>query len=128
MSDLKFFLCHRCGNLVYKVINGGGSLVCCGEKMEELVAKTADSSTEKHVPLIDIDGKKVKITVGSTLHPMLEAHYIQWIALETTNGGCQMRELKPGQEPVANFVLAEGEKVVAAYEYCNVHGLWKAEV
>lgn len=41
--------------------------------------------------------------------------------------GYQKKTLLPGEKPVARFALAEGETVLSAYEYCNLHGLWKAE-
>lgn len=123
----KFFRCEHCGNIITKIIDGGVKVVCCGEEMIELEAHTADSSVEKHVPVIQIDGAKVNVTVGSTLHPMIDKHFIQWIYLETTHGG-QFYYLKAGEKPMASFCLAEGEKVIAAYEYCNIHGLWVANV
>ena len=99
---------------------------CCGEEMLELVPNTSDGAGEKHVPVIERDGQTVTVKVGSVAHPMLEAHYIQWIALETAQG-MQRKTLKPGDEPKAVFALAEGDEPVAAYEYCNLHGLWKAD-
>lgn len=91
---------------------------------EELIPNTTDAAGEKHVPVIAVDGDTVTVTVGSVEHPMLEAHYIQWIVLETENG-YQKRALTPAVKPQAVFKTTE--KVVAAYEYCNLHGLWKAE-
>ncbi len=99
---------------------------CCGEEMEKLVPNTSDGAGEKHVPVIAVTGNLVKVTVGSVEHPMLDAHYIEWIALETERG-MQRKRLMPGEKPEAVFALAEGEKAIAAYEYCNLHGLWKAE-
>ena len=93
---------------------------------EELIPNTTDAAGEKHVPVISVDGEDVNVTVGSVEHPSLPAHYIEFIVLETS-GGFQMHYLKPEMKPEANFKLASGEKVVAAYEYCNLHGLWKAE-
>ena len=122
---MKFFKCNHCGNIVSYVQDNGPKVICCGEEMVELVPKTADSAVEKHVPVVEVEGNLVKVTVGSTLHPMAEEHSIQWIALETEQGS-QIKYLKPGQEPVAVFSLTPGDKVVAAYEYCNLHGLWKA--
>ena len=80
----------------------------------------------KHVPVITVEGNKVHVVVGSVLHPMTEEHSIQFIALETKQG-VQRKALLPTDQPVADFVLAEGDEVVAAYEYCNLHGLWKVE-
>lgn len=93
---------------------------------EELVANTVDAAQEKHVPVITINGDEVKVEVGSVEHPSLDAHYIEFIVLQTS-GGVQMKWLKSGMKPEASFKLIEGDKPVAAYEYCNLHGLWKAE-
>ena len=98
---------------------------CCGEPMVELVPNTTDGAHEKHVPVIEKDGNKVTVKVGSVAHPMLAAHYIKFIILET-NKTVHLANLTPENEPCAEFVLAEGEEVVAAYEYCNLHGFWKA--
>ncbi len=57
---------------------------------------------------------------------MMDNHYITFVALETDKGA-SVRQLKPGEEPVAKFTIGSDEKVIAAYEYCNLHGLWKAE-
>jgi superoxide reductase len=92
--------------------------------MQELVPGTVDASLEKHIPVIEQNGQEVVVKVGSVTHPMEEVHYIEWIILET-NKGVHRRNLKPGEEPVASFVLAADEEVVAAYEYCNLHGFWK---
>lgn len=94
---------------------------------EELVANTVDAAQEKHVPVITISGDTVKVAVGSVEHPFLDAHYITFILLETTTG-IHTKWLKPGMKPEAEFKLVEGDKAVAAYEYCNLHGLWKASV
>ncbi len=93
---------------------------------EEIVPGTTDGALEKHVPAVTVDGDTVKVQVGEVIHPMMDAHYIQFIVLETEKG-YQKADLKPGEEPVATFKLA-GDKAVAAYEYCNLHGLWKAEI
>ncbi len=92
----------------------------------ELVANTVDAAQEKHVPVINISGDTVTIAVGSVEHPSLDAHYIEFIVL-VTESGMQMKWLKPGMKPEASFRLVEGDKPVAAYEYCNLHGLWMAK-
>lgn len=125
MKKTVFYLCETCGNIITKVVDSKVPVVCCGKPMTEMIPQTADATNEKHVPVIEINGNEVTVTVGSTLHPMTEAHYIAWIYLETTRGG-QFYYLNPEEQPVAKFRLAEGESVIAAYEYCNVHGLWKA--
>jgi superoxide reductase len=125
-SKGKFYVCKTCGNLVGLIQEGGGKLVCCGKEMEELVPNTVDAATEKHVPVIEVEGNKVTVKVGSVTHPMLPEHFIQWIYL-VTKQGAQRKCLAPGEEPVAVFALAEGDEVEAAYEFCNLHGLWKKE-
>lgn len=123
----KFYICKHCGNLIGKVIDGGVTPVCCGEPMEELTANTVDAAKEKHVPVVTVEGNKVTVEVGSVAHPMLEEHHIAFIYLQTKEGG-QRKSLAVGSEPKAVFALAEGDEAVAAYEYCNLHGLWKADI
>lgn len=127
MSGRKFYLCELCGNLVGMIQESGVKMVCCGKEMTLLKANTEDASTEKHVPVVSVVSNTVKVDVGSVLHPMEEKHYIQWIYLETKNGG-QMKRLKPGEEPKATFALSDGDEIVAVYEYCNLHGLWKTDL
>lgn len=123
-----FYRCKGCGNFVMFVDEKTRCTPkCCGEPMEELVANTVDAAVEKHVPQVAVDGNIVKVQVGSTIHPMLEAHYIQFICLETDKG-VQIKYLEPGEEPKAEFALAGGEKAIAVYEFCNLHGLWKKEL
>ena len=123
-----FYKCAHCGNFVtFLTEKAAATPMCCGVKMEEIVANTVDAAREKHVPEVAIEGNLVKVQVGSVIHPMLDAHYIQFIILETKKG-CQKVDLKPGQEPAASFLVSEGDAPVAVYEYCNLHGLWKAEI
>lgn len=123
--ELKFYICEHCGNIVAKVKDAGVPVVCCGQKMKEIVPGTTDASVEKHVPVWEVKDNKLYVTVGAAEHPMLPAHYIEWIAVQTTAGN-QRKALAPGQPPKAVFALLEGEQVVAVYAYCNLHGLWKA--
>lgn len=95
--------------------------------MKEIDACSVDAAKEKHIPVCERDGNHIKVTVGSIEHPMLQEHYIEWIAIETTNG-IQVKYLKPENPPKACFALTEGEEVIALYEHCNIHGLWKAEL
>ena len=92
--------------------------------MTEVIPNTTDAAKEKHVPVITREGQTVTVAVGDVAHPMLENHYIQWILLETKNGE-QRAELSPGEEPCAQFFVEEQDEVLAAYELCNLHGLWK---
>lgn len=121
---MKFYSCSDCG-VVFSVAAGAEACECAG--LVELTANTTDAAQEKHVPAVEKNGRSVLVKVGSVAHPMLEEHYIQWIALETS-AGVQIKYLKPGQEPCAAFELAGDEEPVAAYEYCNLHGLWKAVI
>ncbi len=122
---MKFYRCKHCGNIIAYVTDKGVPVVCCGEKMEEIIPGTTDAAVEKHVPVISLNGNTVTVSVGSVAHPMEEVHYIEWIALETENGN-QRVTLKPGEAPAAKFALLEGDKPIAAYAYCNKHGLWKS--
>lgn len=123
---MKVYLCEHCGNMIEKIKDKGVPVMCCGQPMTELVPGTTDGAAEKHVPAVTVDGNKVSVAVGSVEHPMLEEHYIEWIAVETVKG-IQRKALKPGEKPAAEFVLTDDDSVVAVYEYCNLHGLWKAE-
>lgn len=125
-KDVKFYRCKHCGNIITKIYDSGVSVVCCGDEMEEITANTVDASKEKHVPSVSVAGNIVKVEVGSVPHPMEEKHYIMWIYLHTKKGG-QIKYLTPGEEPIAMFAL-EDDSLVAVYEYCNIHGLWKTEI
>ena len=123
---MKFYKCEICGNIIEFRNESGVTVMCCGQDMEEIIPGTSDGAAEKHVPVLTVDGPKVTVTVGSVLHPSLDTHYIEWIALETKKGA-QRVDLAPGDVPAAEFLLTEGDEVIAAYEYCNLHSLWKAE-
>jgi len=123
----KFFICKKCKKIIEVLNNASIPTICCGENMSELIANTVDASGEKHLPVVSVDGNIVTVTVGSVAHPMLPEHYITWVALETSEGILR-KQLSPATEPVAKFALTEGEKAIAAYEYCNLHGLWKTEI
>ena len=122
---MRFFICEHCGNIVEMVKDNGVPEMCCGQKMTELIPGTSDGAVEKHVPVVTVDGNKVSVMVGEVEHPMVDAHYIEWIAIETSKG-VQRKMLKPEQAPKAEFMLTDGESVEAVYAYCNLHGLWKA--
>ena len=122
---MKFYRCKKCGKIISIVEETKVPSMCCGEDMEELVPGTVDAATEKHVPVCEVEGNIVTVKVGSVEHPMLDEHYIQWIAIKTKNGN-QRKVLKPGEAPVAKFAIIEGDEVQEVYEYCNLHGLWKA--
>ena len=123
--EQKFYICEHCGNIIAYVENKGVPVMCCGQKMKELIPNTTDAANEKHVPIFAVDGNKVYVVVGEVEHPMTEQHYIQWISLQTKQGN-QRKCLKPTDKPVACFSICDGDQVEAVYEYCNLHGLWKA--
>jgi superoxide reductase len=126
LKEQKIFICNTCGNIVGMVFDSGVNMVCCGEEMEELVPNTVEASIEKHLPVVEIEGNLVKVNVGGADHPMIPEHYIEWIYIQTEKGG-QRKNLSPGEAPNAVFAL-ENDKVVAAYAYCNLHGLWKTAI
>ncbi len=107
----KFYICNHCGNLVTTIHNAGVPLVCCGEKMKELVPNTVEASGEKHLPVAELSGSRLTVTVGAVEHPMADVHYIQWIFVETENGG-QIRYLNPGRLPAfLNWAVKTGGRL-----------------
>lgn len=126
MVEQKFFRCKKCGNLMGIINNSGVPIICCGEPMEELHSNTVEASTEKHIPQVSVKERLVHVKIGSVPHPMTEEHHIEFIYLQTENGG-QMRCLKVESEADAMFAVLE-EKPLAAYAYCNLHGLWKVDI
>lgn len=125
-ENQKFFTCKHCGNLVGMVLNHCVPLSCCGEKMDELVPNTVEASVEKHLPEVAVDNNIVTVKIGSVAHPMEEEHHIQFVYIETENGG-QRKSLKVGEEPTVRFSLVD-DKLIAVYAFCNIHGLWKTEL
>ncbi len=126
MNKTRFFICEHCGNIVGVIRDSGVPVVCCGEKMKMLVPGTVEASQEKHIPVASVSDGKVKVTVGSVAHPMTAEHQIMWVYLQTDKGG-QRKVLNPGDAPEVVFALAD-EKPLAVYAYCNLHGLWKADL
>ena len=125
IMEMKFYRCSRCGQIIAIVKKTGVPVICCGEPMKEIIPGTTEASTEKHIPVVEIDGNKVLVTVGSVAHPMLPEHFIEWIAVQTKQGN-QRKALNPGDEPKACFTICENDEVEAVYAYCNLHSLWKA--
>ncbi len=122
----RFYICRHCGNLIGLINDAGVPMMCCGQKMEALVPNTTEAAGEKHLPFVTVEDGAVHVNVGEVTHPMTEEHFIQWIYVETENGG-QRRAFKPGDAPEATFCIGE-DKPVAVYAYCNLHGLWKTEI
>lgn len=122
----KFLRCEVCGNLVGVIEDSGVPMMCCGKPMTALEANTTDAAGEKHVPVVEQDGDKLKVKVGEVAHPMTPEHLIEWIYVEFEDGGYRA-VLTPEDAPEAEFCI-NGKKPLAVYEYCNLHGLWKAEL
>ena len=122
MAESRFSKCNHCGNMVGMIFDSGVPIFCCGEEMMHLEANTVDASREKHVPDVTVDGDMVRVQIGSQEHPMIDAHYIEWIFVQTESGG-QRKALSPGDAPLRTFSLND-DKPTAVYAYCNLHGLW----
>lgn len=122
----KIYKCNSCGNIIELIHEGEGQLVCCGKPMELLKEKTLDVGKEKHVPVIEISQKVIKIKVGSIPHPMEENHYIEWI--ELISDEVYRKKLNPNEKPEADFNI-NADKIhgkIYARAYCNIHGLWSS--
>jgi len=94
---------------------------------KEIVPNSINAAEEKHLPVVTISGSTVTVNVGNVEHPMTEEHSITTVILETQNGG-QYKFLPHDGTPVVHFELYSTEKPIAAYAYCNLHGLWKVEI
>lgn len=123
--EMRFYSCSVCGQIIAIVEGTGAPLVCCGREMEEMIPGSSGASAEKHVPVIKTEGGRVIVSVGAVPHPAEEAHRIRWVSLQTKYGN-QRKALGPDTEPKICFKICGGDEVLAAYAYCNLHGLWKA--
>jgi len=121
----KFYKCPRCRNIISFVHYSGVDVICCGERMAELTPNTTDAAKEKHVPVAAREGNKLTVTVGSAPHPMTEEHHIAWIVV-VDGDRTQRVTLSSTQAPSADFFVSGGP--VTVYEFCNLHGLWTAEL
>lgn len=121
---LQFYECAHCGNVAVKLIDGKGAMECCGDQMKCLVPHEVDGGAEKHVPQVKIDGCVVTVEISTVMHPSSSDHYIQFVVLETTEG-FKVKYLLPGDKPKVKFCLCDCETYVAAYAFCNLHGLWR---
>ena len=126
MNKTKFYICAHCRNIVEMVYDTDIKLFCCGDEMKELVPNAVEASGEKHIPAVTVKDGLVEVNVGSVNHPMESVHWIEWVQL-VTDKGSQRKYLKPGDAPNVKFLLS-GEKPLAVYAYCNLHGLWKTDL
>lgn len=123
-----YYYCKICGNVIHCPDNCSSTLTCCGEKMHKCEENKEDMNYgEKHIPVYSIDGTKVCVKAGSTLHPSGNEHYIVFIEL-TTDKGNYTRIFKPGEIPECCFYLGENEKPLYIRLYCNIHGLWRRDI
>lgn len=123
MCGSKFYICKHCGNLVGMINNSGVPMICCGEPMTLLEPNTVEASVEKHLPVVTVEGNTVKAVIGDVAHPMIPEHFIGFVYLQTNLGG-QRKCLVAGDAPEVTFALSEGEKPLAVFAWCNLHGLW----
>lgn len=123
MKTVKIYKCNTCGNIIFMINDSGAIPFCCGKQMIQIEANKEDASNEKHVPVITKEGRNVNIQVGETEHPMNQNHHIEWILLETDKGYYTVN-LSPDDKPLAQFTICEDESLLAAYAFCNIHGLW----
>ena len=124
-EKMEVYRCNICGNIVTVLQGGKGELVCCGKPMEKLTEQTADSATEKHVPVVEKTENGIKVKVGSVPHPMADEHYISWIEV-IEDDGFSVKFLKPGNAPEVEFSIKK-DKVKKAREYCTIHNLWSTK-
>ena len=122
----KFYICRHCGNLIEMIQDADVPVVCCRQKMEALIPNTTEASGEKHLPVVTMTDGAVHVNVGSAAHPMMPEYYIDWVYVQTSQGGCR-KHLSPGSDPIVTFHLGD-EKPIAVYAYCNLHGLWMTEL
>lgn len=122
----KFYICEHCGKIVALVRESGVPVMCCGQKMTEIIPGTTDAAVEKHVPVYTVENNIVHVSVGEVEHPMAPEHYIEWVSVQTKQGN-QRKALNPGDKPEVCFALCEGDEVEAVYAYCNLHSLWMAD-
>lgn len=118
-----FYKNQNCKGVLLEM--GAPETACNCPELELLQAGSVDASAEKHVPVASVEGNMVKIQVGSEPHPMIPEHHIEWIYVKTSFGGI-FCDLNVGDPPEALMHLVPDE-VLEVYEYCNLHGLWKAK-
>ncbi len=123
----EIYKCNVCGNVVEVLTEGKGELVCCGKPMELMKEKTEEEGNEKHKPVIEKDGDKITVKVGSVPHPMEEDHYIQQIEALVDGKVVVTKKLFPGDLPEMELLPKYNDKNISARTYCNLHGLWKSD-
>ncbi len=125
--EQRFYKCSHCGKIIAIVKESGVPIICCGQKMNEIIAGSTDAAQEKHIPVYRIENNKVIVSVGDVEHPMTAEHLIEWVSIKTKQGN-QRKALTAGQKPQVTFAICEDDELEAVYAYCNLHGLWQAEI
>jgi superoxide reductase len=125
MVERLFYICEKCGNMVSYIKDKGPKVVCCGVTMTKLTANTSDGASEKHVPEVKKNGKNIAVSIGSTVHPATDEHHIEWIALAEEHKTTRV-QLENLEEPAA--VFDDITTPATVYAYCNLHGLWSADI
>ena len=133
MKTEPVFLTDKNRTVLLEALEGAADAAlpdCCHpfEPLSPNTAETPAAAGEKHLPVVETNGQKVTVKVGSIFHPMTEEHSIGWVSLSTKNGRTYRAQMAPGQEPVVHFTLEEGDAPQAAYAFCNLHGFWKTTV
>lgn len=123
-NERSFFKCTHCGNIIEMIVNTGTKVMCCGQAMTQLSPNTVEAAVEKHIPVATRTGTTLNVTIGSTLHPMIEEHHIAFIVVAQGDRTTRVELSKTG-EPTASFTVEDGS--VTVYAYCNLHGLWATE-
>lgn len=124
---MKILKCKKCGNILIKVNDKCDMVTCCGDQVEELKVNSVDAAVEKHVPVVTVEENIVTAVCGEVLHPMDESHYIEFM-IAKTDKGYSVKFLNPGDKPICKFAMADDEKLISVYAYCNLHGLWVMDV
>lgn len=94
------------------------------------------NDTNKHYPIIEVNNNIVTVKCGKAgYHVSTPEHYIGWIKLygQTDKALLEIGSVTfwPGlAEPLAQFNIIDKSKFtkLVAASYCNLHGIFEAEV
>lgn len=127
MKENKFYECNNYKTIIRMIADEDIPVVCNGQQMREMIPNVDDGSKEKHVPQLEFINNVLKVKIGSVNHPMEEKHSIKWVYMISRDGE-QLKYLKKNGAPEVDFALTNGDHPVKVYAFCNLHGLWKAEL
>lgn len=116
--------CKKCGatvEIIQDCTCENCGIVCCGEQMQTVVPNSVDASVEKHLPVYEVVGNYVVVTVP---HVMEDEHYIEYVAIDSEKLNAK-KYFNPGEKAIAVFPYVKGSEI---YSYCNKHGIWKTIV